>query len=133
MRSCPCRAVTASAPRASTLLGRSGWSASAPSCSLSTCGELHPRRQWLVYLALYLDRGVRSEKNVLRCNIGRATFRYTDNRSASQTRVLAGADFLWLLLQRVLANGLRRTGDWGFLHAYRKRLLPINSKEPSIS
>ena len=53
------------------------------------------------------------------------TFRYTDNRGASQTRTLAGADFLWLLLQHVLPKGLRRTRDYGFLHANRKRLIQL--------
>ena len=41
------------------------------------------------------------------------------------TRTLAGADFLWLLLQHVLPKGLRRTRDYGFLHANRKRLIQL--------
>jgi len=76
----------------------------------------------LVYLARYLYRGVLAEKNILCCDAGQVTFRYTDNRGASQTRTLAGADFLWLLLQHVLPKGLRRTRDYGFLSANRKRV-----------
>ena len=62
---------------------------------------------------------------LLCCEAGQVTFRYTDNRGASQTRTLAGADFLWLLLQHVLPKGLRRTRDYGFLHANRKRLIQL--------
>jgi hypothetical protein len=89
-------------------------------------GGLHPRGQWregtgLSYLARYLYRGVLSEKYILCCDAGQVTFRYTDNRGASQTRTRAGADFLWRLRQHVLPKGWRRTRDYGFLHANRMR------------
>jgi len=77
----------------------------------------------LVYLARYLYRGVLSEKNILRCENGRVTFRYTDNQKRRKTRTLAGADFLWLLLQHVLPRYFRRSRDYGFLHGNRKRLI----------
>ena len=42
-----------------------------------------------------------------------------------KTRTLAGADLLWLLLQHVLPKGLRRSRDYGFLHANCKRLIGL--------
>lgn len=77
----------------------------------------------LIYLGRYLYRGVLSEKNILRCENGEVTFRYTDNQRQTRTRTLPGADFLWLLLQHVLPKGFRRSRDYGFLHANRKRLI----------
>jgi hypothetical protein len=77
----------------------------------------------LIYLGRYLYRGVLAEKNILRCEDGQVTFRYTDSGGATKTRTLAGADFLWLLLQHVLPKGFRRTRDYGFLHGNCKRLI----------
>jgi hypothetical protein len=51
------------------------------------------------------------------------TFRYTHNSGEIRTRTLAGAAFLWLLLQHVLPRGFRRTRDYGFLHGNSKRLI----------
>ena len=58
------------------------------------CTRVGNGEKALVYLARYLYRGVLSEHNILRCDDGPVTFRDTDNRGASQTRTLAGADFL---------------------------------------
>lgn len=77
----------------------------------------------LLYLGRYLYRGVISEKNILRCEEGEVTFRYTENTGAVRSRTLPGADFLWLLLQHVLPRGFRRTRDYGFLHGNCKRLI----------
>jgi hypothetical protein len=77
----------------------------------------------LLYLARYLYRGVLAEKNILACEDGQVTFRYTENSGATKTRTLAGADFLCLLLQHVLPKGFRRTRDYGFLHGNAKRLI----------
>jgi len=104
-----------------------GWSVTAhlPKQWVVDCTRVGNGEKALVYLARYLYRGVLSEQHILRCNAGQVTFRYTDNRGASHTRTLAGADFLWLLLQHVLPKGLRRTRDYGFLHANRKRLIQL--------
>ena len=77
----------------------------------------------LLYLGRYLYRGVLAEKNILACEDGQVTFRYTENSGAIETRSLPGADFLWLLLQHVLPKGFRRTRDYGFLHGNCKRLI----------
>ncbi len=83
------------------------------------------RDQALTYLGRYLYRGVLPEKNLLRHADGQVTFRYTDNTGTHQTRTLAGADFLWLLLAHVLPKGCRRSRDYGFLHANGKRLIGL--------
>ena len=77
----------------------------------------------LIYLGRYLYRGVLAEKNILACEHGQVTFRYTESSGATKTRTLAGADFLWLLLQHILPKGFRRTRDYGFLHGNCKRLI----------
>ena len=79
----------------------------------------------LTYLGKYLYRGVLPEKNIIRNVDGEVTFCYTDNNNVYQTRKLAGADFLWLLLQHVLPRGFRRARDFGFLHANCKRVINL--------
>ena len=79
----------------------------------------------LIYLGRYLYHGVLPEKNILRNADGQVTFRYTDNTGTQKTRTLAGADFRWLLLRHVLPKGLRRSRDYGFLHANCKRLIGL--------
>ena len=71
----------------------------------------------LLYLGRYLYRGVVQEADILRCEDGFVTFRYRDAKTGKAgTRTLAGADFLWLVLQHVLPKGLRRSRNFGFLH-----------------
>jgi Putative transposase/Transposase zinc-binding domain len=71
----------------------------------------------LVYLGRYLYRGVLQEQDILACDDGQVTFRYTDSKTRRrQTRTLPGAAFLWLLLRHVLPKGLRRARHFGFLH-----------------
>ncbi len=79
----------------------------------------------LTYLGKYLYRGVLQEKDILRCENGKVTFRYTENTGKVKTRTLPGADFLWLLLQHVLPRGFRRTRDYGFLHSNCKKLITL--------
>jgi len=92
----------------------------------------------LVYLGRYLYRGVIAEKNILSCQNGEVTFRYTDNQGVTQMLTLAGAEFLWMLLQHVLPKGFRRTRDYGLLHGNAKRwiqwlylLLRLGVPEPT--
>jgi hypothetical protein len=79
----------------------------------------------LTYLGKYLYRGVLQEKNILRCENGQVTFRYTENTGTVNTRTLPGAEFLWLLLQHVLPKGFRRSRDYGFLHSNSKPLIQL--------
>ena len=89
------------------------------------CKHVGNGEKALVYLGRYLYRGVLPEKNILRCEDGEVTFRYTDNKGIVRIRTLAGADFLWLLLQHVLPKRFRRSRDYGFLHANCKRLIAL--------
>ena len=80
----------------------------------------------LKYLSRYLYRGVISEKNILSCDNGEVTFRYTDSTTGQiRTRTEKGEDFLWLVLQHVLPKGFRRVRDFGFLHGNAKRTLRL--------
>lgn len=80
----------------------------------------------LVYLGRYLYRGVLQEKDILACKQGQVTFRYQNSKTRkTETRTLAGADFLWLLLQHVLPKGFRRARNFGFLHPNSKRLIQL--------
>jgi len=80
----------------------------------------------LVYLGRYLYRGVLQEKDIIACENGQVTFRYQNSKTRKrETRTLAGADFLWLLLQHVLPKGFRRARNFGFLHPNSKRLIQL--------
>ena len=80
----------------------------------------------LIYLGRYLYRGVIRECDILACDNGQVSFRYREAASGRwQHRTLAGADFLWLLLQHVLPRGFRRARNHGFLHANGKRLIAL--------
>ena len=80
----------------------------------------------LIYLGRYLYRGVIREQDILACDDTHVTFRYREAASASwQRRTLAGADFLWLIVQHVLPRGFRRARNHGFLHANGKRLIAL--------
>lgn len=104
-----------------------GWRVTAriPSKWVVDCKHVGNGDKALIYLGRYLYRGVLPEKSILRCEAGQVTFRYTDNQRRTRTRTLAGADFLWLLLHHVLPKGLRRSRDYGFLHANRKRMIQL--------
>jgi Putative transposase/TrwC relaxase len=104
-----------------------GWRVSArlPEEWVVDCKHVGNGDKALIYLGRYLYRGVLPEKNILRCEAGQVTFRYTDNQRRTRTRTLAGADFLWLLLRHVLPKGFRRSRDYGLLHPNRKRLIQL--------
>ena len=90
------------------------------------CKPVGSGEKALVYLGRYLYRGVLQEQDILACEDGQVTFRYQDAKTRRrQTRTLAGADFLWLLLQHVLPRGFRRARHFGFLHPNSKRLLEL--------
>jgi len=80
----------------------------------------------LKYLSRYLYRGVISEKNIIKNENGQVTFRYTNSQTQkTETRTLAGEDFLALIIKHALPSGFRRVRDYGFLHANAKILLKL--------
>ena len=80
----------------------------------------------LIYLGRYLYRGVIREQDILACANGQVTFRYRHAKTGRMAqRTLAGADFLWLVLQHVLPKGFRRARNFGFLHPNCKRLIAL--------
>lgn len=90
------------------------------------CKAVGSGKKALVYLGRYLYRGVIREKDILTCRDGQVTFRYQDSKARHwQTRTLAGADFLWLVLRHVLPRRFRRTRNFGFLHPNSKRLITL--------
>ena len=80
----------------------------------------------LIYLGRYLYRGVIREDDILACRNGQVTLRYRNARTGRmERRTVAGAQFLWLVLQHVLPKGLRRARNFGFLHPNCKRLIAL--------
>lgn len=80
----------------------------------------------LVYLGRYLYRGVIREQDIVACRDGQVKFRYRHAKTEHmEQRTVAGADFLWLVLQHVLPKGLRRARNFGFLHPNCKRLIAL--------
>jgi hypothetical protein len=80
----------------------------------------------LIYLGRYLYRGVIREQDIVACRDGQVIFRYRHAKTGRmEQRTVAGADFLWLVLQHVLPKGLRRARNFGFLHPNCKRLIAL--------
>mgnify|MGYP003376631873 FL=1 len=80
----------------------------------------------LIYLGRYLYRGVIREKDIVACGDGLVGFRYQNAKTGRmEQRTVAGADFLWLVLQHVLPKGFRRARNYGFLHPNCKRLIAL--------
>lgn len=78
----------------------------------------------IIYLGRYLYRGVIQEKDILRCEDDRVTFRYKPSESKQyQARTVSGEKFLYLLMLHVLPKGFRRTRSYGFLHPCSKKLI----------
>ncbi len=104
-----------------------GWKVKAdlPKEWVVDCKRVGNGEKALTYLGRYLYRGVLREKDILSCEDGNVTFRYTDNSGAVNTRTLEGVAFLWLLLHHVLPKGFRRSRDYGFLHGNNKRTIQL--------
>ena len=80
----------------------------------------------IIYLGRYLYRGVIREKDILKVENGKVTFRYKNSETKqTETREVSGAKFLWLLMQHVLPKGFRRSRNYGFLHPNSKLLKQI--------
>jgi hypothetical protein len=90
------------------------------------CKAVGSGEKALVYLGRYLYRGVIREADIVACGDGQVTFRYRDAKSGRfERRTVAGAHFLWLVLQHVLPKGFRRARNFGFLHPNKKRLIAL--------
>ena len=90
------------------------------------CKSVGSGQKALIYLGRYLYRGVLREQDILACENGRVSFRYRNAKTDKvEKRSLAGADFLWLIVQHVLPKGFRRARNFGFLHANCKRLIGL--------
>ncbi len=90
------------------------------------CRHVGQGNKALVYLGRYLYRGVIQEKDILSCQDGQVTFRYQNSKTKQyQTRIVSGAQFLWLVLQHILPRGFRRAREYGFLHHNSKRLIQL--------
>ncbi len=80
----------------------------------------------LIYLGNYLYKGVIQEKNILKCENGKVTFRYINSKTKKyQIKTVSGEDFLWLLMKHVLPKGFRRVRNYGFLHPCSKQLIKL--------
>ncbi len=80
----------------------------------------------LIYLGRYLYRGVIREQDIVACRDGQVTFRYRNAKTGHrEKRTVAGADFLWLVLQHVLPKGFRRARNFGFLYPNCRRLIAL--------
>jgi hypothetical protein len=90
------------------------------------CKAVGSGEKALVYLGRYLYRGVIREEDILACDNGRVRFRYRNAKTGKlEKRSLAGADFIWLIVQHILPKGFRRARNFGFLHANCKRLIAL--------
>ena len=88
------------------------------------CKDVGQGDKALIYLGRYLYRGVIQEKDILKCENGKVTFRYLHSKTKKyQTRTVTGEYFLYLLMLHVLPKGFRRTRDYGFLHPCSKKLI----------
>jgi Putative transposase/Transposase zinc-binding domain len=90
------------------------------------CKSVGSGEKALIYLGRYLYRGVIAEKDIVACGNGEVSFRYRNAKTGRmQRRSVAGAHFLWRVLQHVLPKGLRRARNFGFLHPNCKRLIAL--------
>jgi hypothetical protein len=80
----------------------------------------------IIYLGKYLYKGVIQEKDILKCENGMVTFRYTESKTKTvQLKTVTGEYFLWLLIQHVLPKGFRKVRSYGFLHPCSKKLIQL--------
>ena len=97
-----------------------------PEAWVVDCKSVGSGEKALVYLGRYLYRGVIREQDIVACDGGQVSFVYRDAKTGrTERRTVAGADFLWLVLQHVLPKGFRRARNFGFLHPNCKRLIAL--------
>ena len=114
--------------------------ASLPSEWVVHCKAVGRGDKALAYLGRYLYRGVLPEKNILKDQDGKVTFKTVDNEGTEIIQSILGAEFLWLLLRHVLPKRFRRVRDFGLLHGNAKavvrllqmllNLIPLNPIPP---
>ena len=116
--------------RAKVLAGMAATGLTLPACYptdwVVDCKSVGTGASALIYLGRYLYRGVIREQDIVTCRDGQVTFRYRHAKTGRmEQRTVAGADFLWLVLQHVLPRGFRRARNFGFLHPNCKRLIAL--------
>ncbi len=116
--------------RAKVLAGIAAAGLALPACYptqwVVDCKSVGSGASALIYLGRYLYRGVIREEDIVACRDGQVTFRYRHAKTGRmEQRTVAGADFLWLVLQHVLPKGFRRARNFGFLHPNCKRLIAL--------
>ncbi|MBT4289231.1 MAG: IS91 family transposase, partial [Deltaproteobacteria bacterium] len=80
----------------------------------------------IIYLGKYLYKGVIQEKDILKNENGKVTFRFINSKTkVYQTKTVSGEEFLWLLLKHVLPKGFRRVRNFGFLNPRSKQLVNL--------
>lgn len=90
------------------------------------CKSVGKGEKALIYLGKYLYKGVIQEKDILKCENGKVTFRYINSDTDEyQIKTVNGEDFLWLLMCHVLPRGFRRVRNYGFLHPCCKQLIKL--------
>jgi len=73
------------------------------------------------YLARYMYRIALSNKNILSCKNGNVIFRYKDNDTKEQKKmILPVIEFIRRFLQHVLPKGFQKVRYFGFLHPKNK-------------
>jgi len=88
------------------------------------CKNVGNAEKAFVYLGNYLYRGVIREKDILKCEQGKVTFRYFHAKTRQyKTRTVSGEYFLYLIMLHVLPKGFRRSRSYGFLHPCSKKLI----------
>jgi len=95
-----------------------------PKVWIADCKSVGNGDKALIYLGKYLYKGVIQEKDILKCENGKVTFRYKDSKTGLyQTRKVDGEKFLYLLMLHILPKGFRRVRCYGFLHPRCKKLI----------
>jgi len=90
------------------------------------CKNVGTGNKALIYLGKYLYRGVIQEKDILKCEQGRVTFRFLNSKTKRyELRTVSGEYFLWLIMQHILPKGFRRVRIYGFLHPCSKQLIKL--------
>lgn len=80
----------------------------------------------IVYLGRYLYRGVIREKDIIRCENGKVTYRYQNSKTKKyQYKTVTGEYFLYLIMQHILPKGFRRARNYGFVHPNCKTLIAL--------
>ena len=90
------------------------------------CKSVGSGEKALIYLGRYLYRGVIREQDIVSDQNDQVRFSYQNAKTKKrEQRSLAGADFLWLILQHVLPKGFHRARNFGFLHPNCKRTIAL--------